>query len=252
MENPVIEPIGRDFASRIHGLDLSRPLTGDDQKKIDDALVRYAVLVVPGIGGSRDEMERFAAIFGRVSNCGDISNVDANDQILLPEASLARQARANMLWHMDSISERSPPLASLLLARELPPSGGETQFADLRAAWNALPIAARLKIDEERASHSLSIIQNRVGNIMDGPSADHPMAITHSRSGQRNLYFSSHTAHPWLDQLIAHATQPEFVYTHHWSLGDIVIWDNQRVLHRVMPYDDQRHRRILWRMEIVG
>lgn len=233
---------GGAFVGRVSGLRIER-----DAEGLRDALDRFAVLIVPNYRVDAEGLCAVAAAFGRGQSNDAISNV-ANGAIISAQDE-ANIAGANRLWHMDSVFSATPPLVSLLNAHELPRDGGATQFADLRAAWRALPFWRRLSLLNATDTMSLKNNRARIGLPPLQGEATHPVAPKHPRTGRRNLFVSTHGTR---DDLLAFASQDRFVYTHHWSPGDLVLWDNRCVLHRVLPYNHTQERRVLLRAEALA
>ncbi len=195
----------------------------------------------------------------------DISNVDG-DGALLPADDRRRQyGLANRLWHTDASFEEPPGRYSMLSARVVPPAGvADTEFADMRAAYEALDPAERRRLEGLRAHHSIAYSRQVLGfefsaeeaRALEG--AEQPLVVSNPRSGRRALYLASHASRivGWplpdgrllLRDLIEHATQACFVYRHGWQPHDFVIWDNRATMHRARPFDDTRERRELRRV----
>src|SRR5256885_12642686 len=163
------------------------------------------------------------------------------------------------LWH-PAASFRAPPgRYSMLSARIIPPVGADTEFADMRAAYDALPAEMRAQLEGLRVHHSIAYSRQTLGFEFSGDDQEklkgavHPLVRTIPRSGRRSLYLAAHAARiiDWpvpegrllLRDLMEHATQPEFVYRHAWQVGDLVIWDNRATMHRARPFDDGTYRR---------
>jgi alpha-ketoglutarate-dependent 2,4-dichlorophenoxyacetate dioxygenase len=174
---------------------------------------------------------------------------------------------ANELWHTDSSFKRVPGKFSLLSAREVPPAGGETEFADLRAAYDALDETTKQIVEDLVAEHSIFHSRSRVGytDFTDEERAalpPVPQTVVRILPGSRRktLYLASHASHivgwpveqgrRFLNDLIEFATQPRFVYRHRWNAGDLLIWDNRCTLHRARPYDDVNLRRDMRRVTV--
>ena len=174
---------------------------------------------------------------------------------------------ANQLWHTDSSFKPVPGKVSLLSAREVPPSGGETEFADLRAAYDALDEGTKKQIDDLIAEHSIFRSRGLIGytDFSDEERAALPpvpqtLVRIHPGSRRKTLYLAAHASHVigWpieqgrtlLAELITFATQPRFVHQHQWRAGDLVVWDNRCTLHRARPYDDAHHRRDMRRTTV--
>jgi alpha-ketoglutarate-dependent 2,4-dichlorophenoxyacetate dioxygenase len=176
-------------------------------------------------------------------------------------------SRADRLWHTDSSFREVPAKCSLLYAVCVPPAGGETEFVDLRAVCDALPLRLRDSLDDLVAEHSIFHSRAQVGfdEFSDAervafPPARQVLVRRHAGSSRKTLYLASHASHivGWplekgralLRELIEFATQPVFVYQHRWRAGDLVIWDNRCTMHRGRPYDDERYKRELRRSTV--
>lgn len=279
----LITPVQGDFVARVSGLDLSKPLDDGDFGQVRDAFHHYAVLVFPEQRLTDDEQIAFSERFGplevsirkdrprRIANprVSDISNVDEKDRVFDPDDERAIYNSGNRLWHTDSSFKRVPAMASLLSGREVPPSGGETEYADLRGAWDALPAERRRGLEGLVAEHSFVYSRGLIGydQFTDAERAEVPpvqqaVVRVHPASGRKALYLGSHASYiigrpmeegrALLKELLEFATQPRFVYCHVWKRNDLVMWDNRCVLHRGRPWDEQRHRRVMHRTTVAG
>lgn len=276
-----VSPLGNGFVARVVGIDLHTPLSDDAIARIVGVIDTYGVLVFPGQTSTEDQQLAMSRRFGpletsitadRVRRIGpefaDISNLDADGALLPPDDYEASVNRANELWHTDSSFKPTPAKYSLLYADEVPASGGDTEFADARAAWDALPAGRRAMLEGRIAWHSLFKSRERVG--YDGftenerrtfPPVPQVMARRHPATGRRSIYVASHIekvdgldagdAEVLVQELIAFVTQPRFVHRHRWSPGDLVMWDNRCVLHRGRPWD-RTLRRVLRRTTVAG
>jgi alpha-ketoglutarate-dependent 2,4-dichlorophenoxyacetate dioxygenase len=195
---------------------------------------------------------------------GDISNLDENGEILPSGHRRRMYGLANRLWHTDASFQDPPGRYSLLCAKVVPPVGAETEFADMRAAYDALSPEMKARLEGLCVHHSIAYSRQVLGfefsqeeqDILKG--AIHPLIRTLPGSQRKSLYVASHASRiiDWplpegrllLRDLMEHATQPEFVYRHMWSEGDLVIWDNRATMHRARPFDDARYRRELRRV----
>lgn len=278
-----IEPVTPDFAAEIGDADLSRPLDAADAKTIIDAFNRYAVLVLPGQQLSAGQHLDFARIFGPLeesigkhikdngarirTELSDVSNLKADGAIWEKDNRMRMMQMGNRLWHTDSSFKRVPAKASLLYGRSIPPVGGRTEFADCRAAWDALPAELQQRLDGMVAEHSLFTSRGRLGftdfsaeERASMPPVRQVMVRTSPETGRKSIYVASHAGRvvglpdeegrSLIDQLLEHATQRQFVYSHRWRQDDIVIWDNRCTLHRGMPFDDQRWPRDMQRATV--
>ena len=194
----------------------------------------------------------------------DISNVAEDGQLQKQDDRRRAYALGNRLWHTDASFQDPPGRYSMLHARVVPAVPADTEFADLRAAYDALDAATKAQIDKLHVHHSIAYSRETLGFEFDAgererlKGAVHPLVRTNPRTGRRSLYLASHASRivDWpvpegrllLRDLIEHATQARFVYRHAWRPGDLVIWDNLATMHRGRPFDDLRHRRELRRV----
>jgi len=273
-----------DFVARIAGFDL-RMMTAGDETRMREIMTRYSVIILADQHISDDDQVSFAERFGPLESYArapkfykaggparllDISNVDAEMNILDSADKRRLIDLGNRLWHSDSSFDPVPAHHSMLYAIRLSATGGETQFCDLRAAHDALPDDWRAEIAdlvaEHWAMHSRVALMGVTGWTAEElellkPDAWHPLIRTLPDSGRKTLYLSAHASHiigmPVPDgrillyELTDFATQPERVYTHVWRENDLVIWDNRCTLHRLRRYDAAREKRILRRVTTV-
>ncbi|HTK92295.1 MAG TPA: TauD/TfdA family dioxygenase [Verrucomicrobiae bacterium] len=195
---------------------------------------------------------------------GDISNLDENGEILQSNNRRRMYSLGNRLWHTDASFQDPAGRYSMLSAKIVPSVPADTEYADMRAAYDALPAELKVTCEGLRVHHSIAYSRQTLGFEFSETEQDalkgavHPLIRTLPRSGRRSLYVASHASRiiDWpvpegrllLRDLIEHATQRQFVYRHSWRVGDLVIWDNRATMHRGMPYDDSRHRRELRRV----
>lgn len=282
LPEPII--VRPDFVARFEGWDL-RTMTPEDAERMRAHMARYSVIVIAGQDISGEDQIAFAEHFGPAESFAkapkaykaegpskllDISNVDSEQNILPPDDWRRTIDLGNRLWHSDSSFNRIPAHHSMLYAIQLSSKGGETQFCDLRAAYDALPDDWREEIAglivEHWAMHSrvtLMGVKDWDAAAMDmlKPDAWHPLVRTLPDSGRKTLYLSAHAsriigmpipeARILLYELTDFAAQPERVYTHHWRERDLVIWDNRCAMHRLRRYDVEREKRILRRVTTV-
>ena len=194
----------------------------------------------------------------------DISNVDEGDEILQPNDRRRQYLLGNRLWHTDASFQDPPGRYSMLSARIVPPVAADTEFADMRAAYDALDAETKAAIGGLRAHHSIAYSRHVLGfefspqELEKLKGAAHPLVRTNPRTRRRSLYLASHASHVvgWqvpegrllLRELMDHAVLPQFVYRHSWRVGDLVIWDNRATMHRARPFDDTKYRRELRRV----
>lgn len=262
----------------ITGADLTRPLAPDLLELILTAFRDHHILVFRDQDLSKEAQLAFTLQFGEIeehvgrhaaaSRYGLVHTVTNLDDDGNPTTRLSQVG--NYHWHTDKSYHAVPSLMTLLHARELPPEGGDTQFANMAMAYDALPDATKQRIAGLRAVHSWAASRRRAGapppseiEMRERPPVDHPLVRTHPETGAKTLYMGNHASHilgmkedeseALLFELLEHATQPQFVYTHHWRDGDLVMWDNRALLHRALAnYEMARHRRVLHRTVVTG
>jgi alpha-ketoglutarate-dependent 2,4-dichlorophenoxyacetate dioxygenase len=194
----------------------------------------------------------------------DISNLDSDGGIMTLSDRRRMYTLGNRLWHTDASFQDPPGRYSMLSAKVLPPAGADTEFADTRAAYDALDAATKTRLQGLRVHHSIAHSRQILGFEFSPEESEslkgaiHPLVRTLPRSNRRSLYVASHASRivDWpvpegrllLHDLIEHATQRQFVYRHGWRHGDLVIWDNRATMHRATPFDDMEHRRELHRV----
>ena len=270
------------FVAGFEGIDLSRPLDDTTFDRIQSAMDKYAVGVFQGSPLDEETQIAFAARFGTLESQNgvlttgirprvsrklvDISNLDENNALLAQQDRRRMFALGNQLWHTDSSFKRTPAKYSLLHAHVVTPEGGETQFVDTRAAYDALSPKMKARIEGLVAEHSIFNSRAKLGftEFSDEerratPPVHRSLVRIHLGSGRKALYLASHASHivGWpvpdgrmlIRELMEHATQPQFVHTHRWAVGDLVIWDNRCTMHRGRPYESI-HRRDLRRATI--
>jgi alpha-ketoglutarate-dependent 2,4-dichlorophenoxyacetate dioxygenase len=278
-----IYPVTPDFAAEIGDVDLSKPLAADDIAAIKQAFWRYAVLVFPQQTLTQDQQLAFAEHFGPIERertldpratptrytgaFADISNLAA-DGTIWGETSRQRMYKAgNRLWHTDSSFKRLPSICSLLYSEKVVPIGGHTEFADQRAAFDALPEDAKKRLQGLVVEHWIATSRRRNG-FMDFteeeqkrlPPVPQVLVRTIPQNGRKSLYVASHAGRIWgmpdaegralIDELIAHVTQRRFVYTHRWRPHELVMWDNRCTMHRGTDFDDLRWVRDMRRVTV--
>jgi len=269
------------FAAEADPIDLRRVEDRTMLDAIRDAMDQYLVLVFPGQAFGDEEQLAFAqrldgalhtktgsAVLGanRFGNeaLTDISNLGAEGEILARGDRRRQYALGNRLWHTDASFQDPPGRYSMLHARVVPASGADTEFADMRAAYEALDEASRAQIEGLRVHHSIAYSRQTLGFEFSAEEQDtlkgavHPLVRTNARTQRRSLYLASHASRilDWpvpegrllLRDLVEHATQAQFVYRHAWRVGDLVIWDNRATMHRARPFDDANQRRELRRV----
>ena len=276
-----VTPLHPCLGAAVRGVDLTRPVIPETFAAIEAGFNRHGILVFPEQPLTDEKQLALSRLFGPLEvnpnyagakmrvrpDIADISNLDAEGRILARDDRRNLFNLGNQLWHTDSSFKRIPAKCSLLSARELPSSGGETEFADLRAAWDALPETRKRQLDGLVIEHSIFRSRSQIGFVdfndevfAELPPVPQALVRHHRYSGRTSLYLASHASHVigWpmeegralIEELIAFATQPQFVYQHRWSVGDLVMWDNRCTMHRGRPYDEAQ-RRVLHRTTVA-
>ena len=269
------------FVAEVSPVDLRQVHDRETLAQIRAGMDEYAVLVFRDQPFADDEQLAFAQRLdgqlhsktgvsalrkSRLGNeaLGDISNLDETGEIMTADDRRRMYGLGNRLWHTDASFQDPPGRYSMLSARIVPPVGAETEFADMRAAYDALSAEMKAQLEGLRVHHSIAHSRQTLGfefskdeqEVLKG--AIHPLIRTIPRSHRRSLYIASHASRviDWpvpegrllLRDLMEHATQTEFVYRHSWRVGDLVIWDNRATMHRGRPFDDAKYRRELRRV----
>ena len=277
-----VKPLHALFVAEITGIDLTAPVAREDFRTIWDAFNEHQILVFRGQRLDDESQIAFSRYFGALEtmeahasnnwNPGHIAvmtNLDANGNLLpLDHPSMVHRLR-NELWHTDSSFKPVAALCSMLHARIVPPAGvgGNTEFASARAAYAALPGERRQALEGLQVIHRVS----EPGKIDDDAysveqrkrlTVYHPLVRTNPVNGRKNLYVGSHAQEiagmsleqgkKLLEELTAFVTQPQFVYSHPWREGDLVIWDNRCALHRATTFDKTKYRRKMHRTTVAG
>lgn len=264
------------FVGEVSGVDLRAPLTRDDVAAIEAGMDRYAVLVFHDQTISDEQQIAFSRNFGEIENSAggnitqphqkrlnplmnDVSNLGHDNRPLAREDRRRLFNLGNQLWHSDSSFRAIPAKYSLLSGRVVVANGGNTEFADMRAAWDALDDATREMAEDLVCEHSLLYSRGLLGftelsaeeRAMFAPVRQR-LVRTHPKSGRKSLYLASHAgtivgwpmpeARAFLRDLTEHATQPQFVHVHIWRQYDLVMWDNRQTMHRVRRFDDKEVR----------
>jgi alpha-ketoglutarate-dependent 2,4-dichlorophenoxyacetate dioxygenase len=284
-----IRPVQDGFAGEVTGIDITAPLNRDQVAAIEHGMDQYAVLNFPDQPLTDEQQVEFSRNFGELEitlagqmakpeerrfqqlELGDISNYDGANTARLRERDDKRRmyALANRLWHSDASFRAIGAGYTLLHARIVPGSGADTQFADMRAAYDALSAAEKAEVEDLVCEHSIVFSREQIGFGDYNPGHEdhlkpvpHRLVITHPVTRRKSLYLSSHIggiagwpvpeARAFIRDLTEHATQPQFVYSHKWKAGDMVMWDNRTVMHRATRFRDLEEVRDLRRTSIKG
>ncbi len=276
-------PLTPVFGARVEGADLRKPLTPEQAREVEDAMDKYAVLLFPGQEIDDEQQAGFGENFGPIegsratvdvhkqrlanSSINDISNLDEKGEILAADDRRRFFSLGNRLWHSDSSFKATPSKYSMLHARSIPPEGGETEFADMRAAWDALPDKTKAEIRNYVCDHSLLYSREQLGfdnytgeERKNWAPVPQRLVRRHAGSGRVSVFLSAHIgrihglprpeALMLIRDLTEFATQPRFVYTHKWAVGDLVVWDNRCTMHRGRAYDDKVYKRDMRRVTL--
>jgi len=280
-----ITPAHPSLGARVEGVDLARPVDAQTFQQIFDAFQEYSVLVFHDQRLSDEQQMTFSERFGPLettlraigredrlsSQLVDLSNVDPDhDERLMgwDDRRMIYQS-GNQLWHTDSSFKPVPAMASLLSGREVPPTGGETEFVSMRHAYASLPEERRRKLEGKVVVHSILYSRSTIAKGLFDPEHEKGLppvrqALVRANpvNGRKSIYIGSHAwyvegmafdeSRRLLDELLAHTTRPDRVFQHRWRQWDLVMWDNRCVLHRGRPWDAARHRRVMRRTTLAG
>jgi alpha-ketoglutarate-dependent 2,4-dichlorophenoxyacetate dioxygenase len=269
-----IRQVGPCFAGEVDGIDLARPLSPEDAAAIHAGMDRYAVLVFHGRPVTPEQHMAFTLALGPIENAigtglrenyrlptvfADVSNLDKDERVFERDNRTRLFGLGNRLWHSDSSFKPIPAKYSLLHAYRIPSRGGNTEFADMRAAYDALDEETRARCEDLVCEHSQLYSRQILGftDFTDEERARFApvrqvLVRTHPVTGRKSLYLSSHAggiigwpvpeARAFLRDLVEHATQRQFVYSHGWRVGDLVMWDNRQTMHRARPFPEHEPR----------
>ncbi len=269
-----IKPLGAVLGAEITGVDLSQPVDAATKQAIHDAFLKYKVLCFRDQKLSQEQQVAFSEMFGTLERHAISNRNNASNPLvhivnnLGPDGKPSGVVKSTM-WHSDKSFRPEPSMATILHGVTLPPDGGDTCFADMAAAYEALPEETKLELDGVKVVHSWELSRENVGKkltpeeIADAPPQAHPLVRVHPETGQKALFMGMHASH--LDgqpieesrqriiELEEHATDDRFVYRHNWRQGDVLMWDNRCLLHRADPnFDAAHYPRVLHRTCLRG
>ena len=279
-----------DFVGFVSEIDLKKSLDNNLIKEIDNAINKFSVLVFKNQNINDNEQVRFTKYFGQIEASGnksnitkakdrrlstdlaDVSNLDKNNKPFTQNDPRRIFNLGNRLWHTDSSFKKIPAKYSLLSARNISKEGGNTEFADMRSAYDNLDNKTKSKIDTIICEHSLIYSRQRLGfdmvkelsseEIKNFTPVEQPLIRKNKITNRKTIFLSSHIGKikNWIrpdsmcfiDDLIEYATQLKFKYVHEWSKNDLIIWDNRQTMHRARAYDDLKENRDMRRTTVLG
>jgi alpha-ketoglutarate-dependent 2,4-dichlorophenoxyacetate dioxygenase len=266
----IVRQIGPCFAAEVEGVDMTKPLSPEEATAIHAGMDTYAVLVFHDQDIDDEQQLAFTRSLGEIEHAvgtslrapedyrlpttfADVSNLDKDHKVFARDDRRRLFAIGNRLWHSDSSFKAIPAKYSLLHARRVPSEGGNTEFADMRAGYDALDTETKAQVEELICEHSQIYSRQQLG-FTDFTEEERArfkpvwqrLVRTHPVTGRKSLYLSSHAgailgwpvpeARAFLRDLVELATQREFVYVHRWRVGDLVMWDNRQTMHRARPF----------------
>jgi taurine dioxygenase len=270
-------PLTACFGVQVRGVDLSEPVSPALAAELRARFDAHLLLLFRGQRLSPEAHIAFSRHFGELEvHVLDQYHAAAHPEIFVlsnvgadGRPNRVHPDRGTLVWHTDASFQRRPALATILYAEAAPRSGGHTLFADTLSAFEALSEADREWLGGLRAEHDLGISREKAGygplpptQRAKVPPVEHPLVRTHPPTGRRGLYFGSHAQRiagmpehesaGLIERLMAHVTEPRFVYDHAWAPGDLLMWDNRAVLHRATEYDTAVEPRIVRRTVVKG
>jgi alpha-ketoglutarate-dependent 2,4-dichlorophenoxyacetate dioxygenase len=279
---PVITAVHPCLGAEVAGVDLARPLADDAFARIAAAFDEHSVLVFRGQHLTDEQQMAFSVRFGPLettvrtmgnedrlgAHIVDLSNTDEHGRPMPWTDRRMLYHSGNQLWHSDSSFKPVPAHSSALSARVIPPEGGETEFASMRVAYEALPDDLRRQVDGKVVVHSFgfsrSLIDPGIGTEVgrEYPPVRHALVRANPANGRKAVYVGSHAwfvegmsiddSRILIARLLETTTRPDRVYRHTWRVGDLVMWDNRCILHRGRPWDSARHPRVMHRTTVAG
>jgi alpha-ketoglutarate-dependent 2,4-dichlorophenoxyacetate dioxygenase len=273
-----VNRLGRTFFAEVRGADLRGQLSDETVAEIRAAWMEHGVLVFPDQLLSDAQQVAFSMRFGPLEEdlidptkfIANLGNLDEDGKLRDPASLKSRFLRANQLWHSDSAYFPAAAKLSFLNGRQIASDmeGGETQWADMRAAYDELSADTRASIEGKVVVHDMQTSRAKTGRLLSPeerakwPPVHHPMVRVHEETGRKALYVGSQAtcvtgwgedeSQKLFGQLMDFATQDRFVHTHRWRQGDLVCWDNRRVVHRQVAFDEARFPRVVVRTTVRG
>jgi alpha-ketoglutarate-dependent 2,4-dichlorophenoxyacetate dioxygenase len=276
----IIKEIRNDFGAQISNVDLSISIKKEDIKAILKAIDDFSFLIFPDQSLSDDSHLEFTKLLGTpepnhvaqgrdgiINYFGTIGNVQSDGTVQGNNHQHTKFLTGNNMWHTDSSFRKVPSFVSIMMAYEVPEEGGETQFVSARSAYARLPDDMKEKIDPLEVIHDYVFSRSKVAEVDPKHAASLPpitqkLVRRNPNTGAKNFYIGSHAKEilGWnyddsrllLDELLAETVADEYVYTHTWQPGDLVIWDNRCILHRGTGYDADKYRRFMRQTRVAG
>jgi taurine dioxygenase len=269
-----VRPLSDLMAAEVTGLDLTQPFDPAIRDAVYQAFLDHQVLAFRDQDLTKDQQVAFSEQFGTLEKHAQrnqgvgvhpqvhiVTNLDADGK---PTGTVS-----SMRWHTDKSFRPQPSMATILHARTLPPDGGDTVFANMYAAYDALSATEKEELDGVGVVHSWELSRDNIGRTIsewekkDAPPMIHPLARSHPDTGRKCLFMGMHASHleggsieegrARIEALEAHSTQAQFLYRHHWQEGDVLMWDNRCLLHHAdANFDAATHPRVLHRTCLRG
>ena len=281
-----IRPIQPKFCGEVFDFDLRHPLSAEDIVAVHDGMDKHGVLVFHGQKMTDEEHLAFTKQLGPVQtneaanlikrkerrldlDFSDVSNLDKDEKLLARDDRRRMFSLGNRLWHSDASFRAVPAKYSLLYGHIVPPTGGNTEFSDMRQAYNTLDNETKVEIEDLICEHSNLFSRAQIGfdkftdeELVAFKPVQQRLVRYHPKMDYKTLYMSTPIggiigwprpeAMAFIRDLLEHATQKAFVYSHKWEQGDLVIWDNRQTMHRVRRYDDLKYVRDMRRTTLMG
>ncbi|MFT7577526.1 MAG: taurine dioxygenase [Alphaproteobacteria bacterium] len=269
-----VTPLSDIMAAEVTGIDLAQPLDQATRDAIQEAFLAHQLLVFRDQKLTKDQQVAFTEQFGTLERHALTNITPGAHPLVHMVTNLGADGKPSGVvkstrWHSDKSFREAPSMASILHAVTLPPDGGDTCFANMYRAYDALPEAERTELDTIKVVHSWPDSRENIGRkisqaeIDDAPPQAHPIARPHPETGRKALFLGMHAAYldgvdrdaglARIEQLEAHSTQDKFVYRHNWCQGDLLMWDNRCLLHRADPnFDAAAHPRVMHRTCLRG
>ena len=275
-----LHPIGKSFAAEVRNIDLRAGVSAVQTEAIEQALADYGVLVFRRQPLNDDQQQALIERFGPPSlvqlselksaktahpHFFDVTSVEDDGSPIDPGSARGLYLRGNLLWHTDGSQAQPPIRLTALSARQLPKAPPDTEYADMRASYDALSDQRKAQIEHCKVEHSIFYSRSKIGMKASDwspeaaktrPPVIHPLVRTNPRTGRKSLYLASHASHiigmpvetgrALIEELTEHATQPPFVYSHPWQPDDLVMWDDSWTMHRAVPYQGNEPRVLRW------